>query len=141
MAWSALALRCLLVLAFCLDGGVSLWKASAMAATMAGQAVAATTPSTPAVAADPRHHVPFAARAASLDCETRGTFLPGSTDHQDCNCDADGGCACPCTFAVKLLAHEVPFAAQHRLPMQPAEPEQEAPAQMQTATLFRPPIA
>lgn len=141
MAWSALALRCLLVLAFCLDGSASLWKASAMATAMAERAVAVATPSTPAAAADPTHHGPLAVRAASLSCETRDTFSPGNADHQDCNCDTDRGCTCPCTFAVKLLAHEVPFAAQHHLPMQPAEPQQETPAQAQTATLFRPPIA
>jgi hypothetical protein len=141
MAWSALALRCLLVLAFCLDGGVSLWKASAMATDMAERAAAVTTPSAAAASADPVHHGPSAVRSAYSDCETRGTFSSSNTDHQDCDCDADGGCACPCTFAVKLLAHEVPFAAQHRPPMQPAEAQQEAPAQAQTATLFRPPIA
>lgn len=137
MAWSALVLRCLLVLAFCLDGGVSLWKASTMASRMAGEALAGTT----VAEAGARHHDLAPSQASGGNCETKGTFLPDNVGHDDCNCDTDGSCNCPCAFAVKLLAHEVPFAAQHRVPAQPAEPLQEAVAQAQTTSVFRPPIA
>ena len=139
MVWSAVALRCLLVLAFCLDGGASLWKASVMASAMAQQALAPAAAASEGAGARGKHHE-ATARAAAAGCVARGTFLAGNAEHQECDCDADGGCPCPCTFAVKLIAHQVPFAAQHHVPAPPAEPHRQTAVPEQTTSLFRPPI-
>ncbi|WP_144813753.1 CopL family metal-binding regulatory protein [Lysobacter ruishenii] len=134
MAWSALALRCLLIVAFCLDGGLSLWKASAMAVRMAETApvVAASDPAA--------HHGDGQPQAASGACETEGTFLLPDGDHDDCDCQSMDGCKCPCTFAVKLIVYKILPALPQRLSMRSAAPLRVAVARTQTSAVFRPPI-
>ncbi|KGM56285.1 hypothetical protein N800_08790 [Lysobacter daejeonensis GH1-9] len=136
MAWSALALRCLLIVAFCLDGGASLWKASQMAAHMASKSSNATA----STVSDP---VSGTAATSAQGCESPGLAVSTSTNeqHEDCDCEEANGCRCPCAFAVKLLVQRVPFAAQHRLAVQPAIAQEPSTAQIKTSAVFRPPIA
>jgi hypothetical protein len=134
MAWSVFALRCLLIVAFCLDGGASLWKASEMAARMAGRPDSVTE-----VALS--HHVSGTTATTSRECESPDRATSNNGQQEDCDCGEATGCHCPCTFAVKLLAHRVPFAAQHRLSVQPVVAQQSSTAQAKTSAVFRPPIA
>ena len=121
-------LRCLLIVAFCLEGTLSLWTSSAMAAEGAVAAAASgAAESRDGLAADP-------------DCEDDASHEQGRTPHRDCDCGSGSGC-CACAFPVLAVVHSVPFAAQHRLADQPPTP---APASVVPAAatgVFRPPIA
>ena len=134
MAWSALALRFLLIVAFCLDGGASLWKASQMAARMASQ-------SNNVIADTLSHHDSRTAAVPIQGCETQDRAAPTNGQQEDCHCEEASGCHCPCAFAVKLLVHRVPFAAQHRLAVQPDTVQPPSAAEAKTSAVFRPPIA
>lgn len=120
-------LRCLLIVAFCLEGTLSLWASSAMAAE--GAVAAATR-----IGAESNDTL-----AVDLDCEDDSSHGQGGSPHRDCDCGTGSGC-CACAFPVLAVAHGVPFAAQHRLAEQPPIP---APASVIPAAatgVFRPPI-
>lgn len=134
MAWSAFALRCLLLVAFCLDGGTSLWKVSQMAAQMASQPRNVTDLTV-------LHHEVAEVAVGVPECDVENATLPVNGEHDDCACDETGHCDCPCTFAEKLLAYKVPFSAQHALPAHPPVVQVESRAQSETSAVFRPPIA
>ncbi|UHQ21538.1 CopL family metal-binding regulatory protein [Lysobacter sp. 5GHs7-4] len=120
-------LRCLLIVAFCLEGTLSLWSSSAMAAQ---DAVAAATR---LVAAD-------GALVADADCEEdRPHDEQGRAPHRDCDCGTGSGC-CACAFPVVAAAHGVPFAAQHRLAVQPRALASARFVPAVATGVFRPPI-
>lgn len=122
-------LRCLLIVAFCLEGTLSLWASSAMAAE--GAVAAASRVETAAESGD--------ALAADLSCADDVTHREGGSPHGDCDCGTGSGC-CACAFPVLAVVHSVPFAAQHRLADQPPIL---APASLVPAAatgVFRPPI-
>jgi hypothetical protein len=128
----ALLLRCLLIVTLCLDGSLSLWSSSAMAANQARHAAASVT-------------APALAEADDAECadtsEGAGSQpgRPGAA-HEDCDCGV-GTCGCPCLFSVAAtITHAVPFMALHTLATQPVMPSpSHVPLNTRTA-VFRPPI-
>ena len=129
----ALLLRCLLILALCLDGGVGVWRATTMAAGMVGH----VTNASPAAS----HSDQLAtASVADEDCnEAPATRGKQSGDHGDCDCTKNG-CACACAFAGIAFTHAVPFAAQHLLATKPAVPLRPQIVSEFSSAVFRPPI-
>lgn len=118
-------LRCLLIVAFCLEGTLSLWSSSAMATE--GVVAAASTDAAAALLADE-------------DCEEQTPHREDGSPHRDCDCGTGSGC-CACAFPVLAVIHSVPFAAQHRLADQPAALAPVSAAPAAATGVFRPPIA
>lgn len=118
-------LRCLLIVAFCLEGSMSLWASSAMAADRAGHVVAAGQ-ALPA--------------PVDQDCEDGATRDQGGSAHQDCDCGAGSACTCACMFTAVAIVHTLPFAARHLLATVPAVPSRTAVVLTAIAPVFRPPI-
>lgn len=117
-------LRCLLIVAFCLEGSMSLWVSSAMAADRAGHVDAAQG-----------SHPPL-----EQDCEDDAQRDQGGSAHEDCDCGSGLGCACACMFPVAAMVPVVPFAARHLLATGPAVPSWTAVVPTAIAPVFRPPI-
>ena len=130
----ALLLRCLLIVAFCLDGSVGVWRSTAMAAERAGHAVT-TTPHADS------HSVQLAtALDADHDCGDTGTTRSAqSSEHGDCDCTKND-CSCACAFTGIAFTHVVPFAAQHIPSAEPGVILRPETAREVTSTVFRPPI-
>ena len=122
----AFALRCLLIVAFCLDGSLSLWMSSAMAAEQV-------------------HHVADADAHASTvvddDCgDVAGNARDGSSSHEECDCNPGTACGCACVFPVAAMTHAVPFLAQHVLTVRPPSASFIAVRPSTVTPVFRPPI-
>lgn len=117
-------LRCLLIVTFCLEGSLSLWASSAMAV-------------------DNALHVASAEQARPVaigqDCEKSADGRGGSA-HHDCDCGQGLGCTCAFVFPVGVIAHTLPFAAQHLLATVPAVPPRLPVVVTATTRVFRPPI-
>lgn len=132
-------LRYLLVLAFCLDGGATLWKASAMAVS-AVQHVYAGDHET----GDPHHGatetIATTATAAS-DPECPDIETPGQSDdgHEGCDC-TDAGCGCACDLLKVAVAHRVPPADTAWLAYIPVLPDPVTVGKSSRSSFFRPPI-
>lgn len=122
----ALPMRCLLIVALCLDMGVSQWTASSMAVSEAQQA------------ANPHHS---ASVQDDEDCEDDAPQSGKGSSHHDCNCDPGSAC-CACAFPVATIIHTVPlpFAARHVLSAQPAPRSVFPVARRDNTRVFRPPI-
>lgn len=121
----ALLLRCLLIVTFCLDGSLSLWTSSAMAANEVRHA-----------AANGMQQV----AAAADDCEDRVTQGERGSSHEDCDCGSGMACGCACVFPVAAITRPLPFAAQHALASRPAMFSLAAVPLSATTPVFRPPI-
>ena len=122
----AFALRCLLIEAFCLDGSLSLWMSSAMAAEQVGHV------------ADSGMH---ASTAVDDDCgDVPGNAGEGSSSHEECDCDSGTACGCACVFPVAAMTHAVPFLAQHVLTTRPPVAAYAAVRPSTVTPVFRPPI-
>lgn len=117
-------LRCLLILAFCLEGSMSLWVSSAMAADRAGHVGTAQDSQAP----------------VEQDCEDDAPRDLGGSAHEDCDCGSGLGCACACMFPVAAMVPVVPFAARHLLATVPPVPSRTAVVPTAIAPVFRPPI-
>ena len=129
-------LRCLLIVAFCLDGSASLWSASSMAVSMAGHGAGIGH-------GERLHDERVSASATEVDCpdgELAGLVQTGhEIDHEDCDCGS-GACQCPVGFTSVVVAHGVPFAAQHRVSTELAVSEPASIARGSLSPVFRPPI-
>jgi hypothetical protein len=124
------ALCCLLIVAFCLGGSVTLWRATAMATTMSRHAVVNTPQDT--------SHDTASTDAASGDaCDDAA--VTDETSHQDCDCGAMG-CACPCGVTSVPVAHAAVFATQHWLAPLRAPSDLGASIRIALPAAFRPPI-
>lgn len=136
MLWSAALLRCLLIVAFCLDGSASLWSASSMAVSMAAHGVGSGH-------GQRMHDEP--APAASMDVDCSGAELAGrldtghEIDHESCDCSS-AACQCPVGFTNVVVVHTVPFAAQHRVSTELTVSEPASIARGSLSPVFRPPI-
>ena len=124
MSPPALLLRCLLIVTFCLDGSLSLWTSSAMAATQA-------------------QHMPAGggaqAATAGADCEDGDQQGERAASHEDCDCGS-GACGCACAFPVAAITHALPFLAQHALATRPAVVSLATEPLGSVTPVFRPPI-
>ena len=120
-------LRCLLIVAFCLEGTLSLWASSAMAAENAvSAAIEVGNQGGDTLASD-------------ADCEDDSAHREDASPHRDCDCGTGSGC-CACAFPVLAVVHSVPFAAQHRLADQPAALAPVSAVPAAATGVFRPPI-
>jgi hypothetical protein len=130
-----LLLRCLLIVALCLDGSVGVWRATAMAAEGAGHAVT-TAPRT-----DSQSVQLASDSVADQDCEDPGASPRSaqSSEHGDCDC-TKSDCSCACAFTGIAFTHVVPFAAQHIPSAEPGVILRPETAREVTSTVFRPPI-
>ena len=117
-------LRCLLIVAFCLEGTLSLWSSSTMVTESAIAAVSADS---------------GAPLAADEDCEEPTPHREDGSPHRDCDCGTGSGC-CACAFPVLAVVHSVPFAAQHRLADQPPALAPASAVPAAATGVFRPPI-
>lgn len=117
-------MRCLLIVAFCLDMGVSQWTASLMVVSEGQQA------------ANPRHS---ASVKDDEDCEDASPQSGKGSSHHDCNCDSGSAC-CACASPVATIIHAVPFAPRQALSTQPAPRSVFALTWRDPARVFRPPI-
>lgn len=129
-------LRYLLVLAFCLDGSATLWKASAMAtsAVQHGQ--------TSDRDAGGLHHgasTTTTTASASIDCPDAGVPGQDGDEHGGCDC-ADAACGCACDFLKVAVAHKVPPAGSGWLAYVPVLPDPATVGKSSLSSLFRPPI-
>ena len=129
-------IRCFLIVAFCLDGSASLWSASSMAVSMAGHGAG--------IGHGERMHDERAPAAAmDVDCpdgELAGRVDTGhEIDHESCDCSS-AACQCPIGFTNVVVAHGVPFAAQHRVSTALTVPEPASIARGSLSPVFRPPI-
>ncbi|HJU39371.1 MAG TPA: CopL family metal-binding regulatory protein [Tahibacter sp.] len=119
-------LRCLLLVALCLDGRFAPSMPNAAAdpgASAASGVVASTT----------------AAASKVDDCAKPGNGQRGG-DHGDCDC-AKGTCGCVCFLSVAALPAVSPSLLPHALPAGPlAWSAPHVPGGLRTK-LFRPPIA
>jgi len=123
-------LRYLLVLAFCLDGSATLWKASAMATSAVQHA------QTSDHEAGDLHH---GATASAADCPDAGIPGQGDDGHEGCDC-TDAGCSCACDFLKVAVAHKVPPAGTAWLDNIPVLPDPVTVGKSSLSSLFRPPI-
>lgn len=136
MPWSAVLLRCLLIVAFCLDGSASLWSASSMAVSMAGHGGSSGH-------GQRMHDERGAAATTDADCPD-GKFAGQADtgheiDHESCDCSS-AACQCPVGFTNVVVAHGVPFAAQHRVSTELIVSEPVSIARGSLSPVFRPPI-
>lgn len=126
-------LRCLLIVALCLDGSVGVWRFTAMAADMTGHAATALH------AASRSDHL-VAASATDQDCEeTPAARSEQSGAHDDCDCTKNG-CICARAFIETAFTHAVPFAVQHVLAAKPAVTLRPQVVREFSSAVFRPPI-
>jgi len=136
MPWSATLLRCLLIVAFCLDGSASLWSASSMAVSMAAHGAD--------IGPDKRMLDERGSTApADADCP-EGDFVGQvdtgqEIDHESCDCSG-AACQCPVGFTSVVFAHTVPFAAPHRVSTALTVSEPASIARRSLSPVFRPPI-
>lgn len=129
-------LRCFLIVAFCLDGSASLWSASSMAVSMAGHGAGAGH-------GQHMNGERSAAAAMDVDCPDAGFAAQVDTgheiDHESCDCSS-AACQCPAGFTNVVVAHGVPFAAQHRVSAALTVPEPASIVRRSLSPVFRPPI-
>ena len=126
MSRLSLILRCLMILAFCLDGSATAWRGQP-------DGVRATK-----AAVEHGDHG-RAAEADVEDCPDAGADGQSREAHRGCDCSTTG-CPCPCGFTSVAVAHTVPFAAQHGLTSVPTMREL-MPVTLRTISpVFRPPI-
>jgi hypothetical protein len=127
MSPPAFLLRCLLIVAFCLDGSLSLWMSSAMAAERVEHL------------ADSDLHPPT---AVDDDCGDVAGNGGGGDDssHEACDCSTGAACGCACVFPVAAMTHAVPFLARHVLAVRPPTTEFTAVPRSTATPVFRPPI-
>ena len=78
-------------------------------------------------------------KAIGQDCEKSADGRGGSA-HHDCDCGQGLGCTCAFVFPVGVIAHTLPFAAQHLLATVPAVPPRLPVVVTATTRVFRPPI-
>lgn len=128
-------LRCVLIVALCLDGSVGVWRTTAMATQLARHA---------ASSAQRTHSGDIAAAAIDQDCDDRDIAAPHSAQeqrplHDDCDCSSSG-CSCACAFTGIAFAHAVPFVAQHLLAVRPAVILRNQTVGHFSSAVFRPPI-
>lgn len=115
-------LQCLLLVAFCLNGSLSLLRGANMAH---GDA----------------HTVPASGETTTLaeeacdEVATEGQALSG---HKDCDCGF--GTCCSCVFSFYAIAHVAPLPAQRLLPRNEAVPPLNQVVPIGPSRLFRPPI-
>ncbi|MGY0799456.1 CopL family metal-binding regulatory protein [Lysobacter sp. A286] len=130
-----LLLRCLIVLAFCLDGSAMAWQKTAMAVGAVHHVHA------DAHVANDGHgsadHGPDA--VAASDCEDTTTTTPSEAAHEDCDC-SDGGCACACGFVTLALARRIPLADTLWIGFVPISGDLTTVGKGTSSSLFRPPI-
>ena len=136
MPLPATLLRCLLILAFCLDGSASLWSASSMAVSMASHGVG--------IGHGQRMHDEGEPEVVMhVDCPEDAYAARGDTgheiDHEDCDCSS-AVCQCPVGFTNVVVAHGVPFAAQHRVSTELTVSAPSSIARGSLSPVFRPPI-
>lgn len=133
----SILLRCFLIVAFCLDGSASLWSASSMAVSMAGHDGGG------AVHGQREHDEPRSAASQDADCpegELAGQVDTGhEAEHESCDCSS-AACQCPVGFTTVVVAHTVPFAAQHRVSTELTVSIPASIARGSLSPVFRPPI-
>lgn len=130
-----LLLRCLIVLAFCLDGTAMAWQKSAMAVGAVHHVHAdAHVTNDGHGSAD---HEPDA--VATSDCEDTITTTPSEAAHDDCGC-SDTGCECACGFVTLALARGIPLADTLWIGFVPVSGDLTTVGQDASTSLFRPPI-
>jgi hypothetical protein len=120
-------LRFLLIAALCLNGAMSLWVSTAMAAGLVQQIAGSQGP---------------ASTADTGACDDEATSLPapaGQDGHDDCDC-SQSGCNCQCLSPAAAIAYGVPFLGGH---VPAGEPLTSPPTFVPLSALtpvFRPPI-
>lgn len=129
-------LRYLLILAFCLDGSATLWKASVMA-TSAVQNMHVGDHG----AGGPHHGATdtIATVALTPDCPDVETLGQGDDGHEGCDC-TDAGCGCACDLLKVVVAHKVPPVGTAWLAYITVLPDSTTVGKSSTSSLFRPPI-
>ncbi|QOD89996.1 CopL family metal-binding regulatory protein [Lysobacter sp. CW239] len=130
-----LLLRCLIVLAFCLDGTAMAWQKSAMAAGAVHHGHAATG------GHEAAGHGPDMDTVAVLDQDHADTTAPVPTDamHEDCDC-SETGCDCACGFGTFALARGIPHVDTLWIGFVPVSGDLTAARKGVASSLFRPPI-
>ncbi|QOD90767.1 CopL family metal-binding regulatory protein [Lysobacter sp. CW239] len=130
-----LLLRCLIVLAFCLDGSAMAWQKSAMAAgavhhghdthvTSDGHRTTGHEPDPVAVLADGSEHA---------EAGSRGVI------HENCDC-TETGCDCACGFVTLALARGLPLVDAPWIGFVPISGDLTTAGRGVPSSLFRPPI-
>jgi len=131
MSPPALLLRLLLAVTLCLDGSLSLWMSSAMAAERAGMASDAAGQRGTPLGED-------CERAPATDDDA------GSVPHEDCDCRAGfgtgSGCGCVCVFPLAAIQHPLLFAARQRVSSPPPGFVPVGVPRSAVSPVFRPPI-
>ena len=119
-------LRCLLIVAFCLEGSLSLWATSAMAAENVHGAIATDHTMAPTI---------------GEDCDDSRAVDADRVTHSDCDCVQGPGCTCAFVFPVGAMAQSPFFAARQRPAAEPVLWPRPPVRVVATARVFRPPIA
>ncbi|HUH90910.1 MAG TPA: CopL family metal-binding regulatory protein [Lysobacter sp.] len=130
-----LLLRCLIVLAFCLDGTAMAWQKSAMAAGVVhhghnGHAASDGHEAT--------GHQPDPVAVLAEDPGHAGADSPGVI-HEDCDC-TESGCDCACGFVTLALARGIPLVDTFWIGFVPVSGDLTAARKGVASSLFRPPI-
>ncbi|MGY0558538.1 CopL family metal-binding regulatory protein [Lysobacter sp. A421] len=128
----SLLLRCMVVLAFCLDGSAMAWQKS----TMAVAAVHHADTYVPSAGHEGADHAPDA--VAVSDCEDSTSTTPSDASHEDCGC-SDNGCECACGFVTLALARGISTDA-FWIGFVQVSGNLTTVAQGASSSLFRPPI-
>ena len=127
----SLLLRCLIVVAFCLDGSAMAWQTSAMAVGAVHHAHAVNE------GHEGADH--GSDGVAAMDCEHTAPTAPTEPVHDDCDC-GDTGCDCACSFVTLALATGVPVVDTFWIGFVQAPGHLATVAQGVPSSLFRPPI-
>ncbi|MGV8939954.1 MAG: CopL family metal-binding regulatory protein [Lysobacter sp.] len=129
----ALLLRCLIVLAFCLDGSAMAWQSSAMAIASVQHAHShvANAPH-----ADAGHGMD-SEEAVAIDCGEASE--DDHSESEECAC-SDGGCDCACGFVTLALGRGVPPLDAMWVGFLQVSPDLTTIRPVASSSVFRPPI-
>ncbi len=131
----ALFLRCLIVLAFCLDGTAMAWQSSAMAIATV-QHTHSHAAGTQHADADADHGMQDDGMLA-MDCEQ--VAIADHSRDEECAC-SDGGCDCACGFVTLALGRGVPAVNALWIGFMPVSHHVTTIRPTVSASVFRPPI-
>ncbi|MEO6171294.1 MAG: CopL family metal-binding regulatory protein [Lysobacter sp.] len=127
----SLLLRCLIVLAFCLDGSAMAWQKSAMAVSAVQHVHAASDMREGAVHGSDD--------VAAMDCDNSSMASGSDATHEGCDC-SDAGCKCACGFLTLALARGVSIAEKDWIGFVPTSGHLTNVEQGTSSSVFRPPI-
>jgi len=122
----ALLVRCLLIVALCLDSGAVRWHAATVAAATA-------TPAKNTAQKAVRHDV------VRAGCEDKDLHKKDGAEHEDCDCTM--GCTCACVFPTASNASTFEFLARHFLSLRPTIAVTPPSLRSTPSPVFRPPIS